>query len=205
MKTCKVCNETKDDNVFKYNICKTCVYLKETRKNTAELPNSYIKKRLMDSYRKNNPLFERSMITDIMIVEHRNLMLQKRKAAIENKRYCYGCKTIKEHSDFLSKKGSCKPCKRLQASTWKKNNPKKVANNGRVLQGKHRQNLTDAYIRGLFRKTINQNTLITITSLDIPQELVELKRKELILKRQIDDKSKTNNSSSEEESSKSSC
>ena len=114
---------------------------------------------------------------------------------------CYKCKEIKSLDQFYKKSsnktdmlsGRCKKCDNALKTAWRKKNPKKVKayEQGRWRTGnkretdmaraqKHRDNLTGVYLRELMtKKSIN------LRPEDIPEELVELHRASLKLKREL--------------------
>ena len=182
-KTCKTCNETKDISKFgkQKKSCNTCSNKISTVREVNELPNYYIIK-LLTKYKK----LDKFTITEKQINDHRSLILLKRKAKNEiGKKLCYKCLVIKNVSEFRNPKGSCTICLRLQCQKWKKDNPEKVRiqTNKRLL--KHISELTDKYISSNIRKNLNQNNGLKLSNKDIPQQFIDLKRKELLTKRKI--------------------
>ena len=114
---------------------------------------------------------------------------------------CYKCKKVKELNQFYKKSsnttdklsGRCKICDNALKTAWRRNNPEKVKayEKQRWRSGtkrasdiarsqKHRDNLTGVYLRELMtKKSIN------LRPEDIPEELVELHRASLKLKREL--------------------
>ena len=114
---------------------------------------------------------------------------------------CYKCKKTKLIDRFYKKSsnktdmlsGRCKKCDNALKTAWRKNNPKKVKayEQGRWRTGnkraadiarsqKHRDNLTGIYLRELMTKKS-----VSLRPEDIPEELVELHRTSLKLKRKL--------------------
>jgi len=190
-KTCYQCNETKPISKFgkQKNKCNTCGNKVTTAREVNELPDYYIIK-LLTKYKKLNRL----TINQKQIDDHRSLILLKRKAKNEiGKKFCYKCLVIKDISEFRNSKGSCTICLRLQCQKWKKNNLEKVRILANRSLSKHKSELTDAYISSNIRKNLNQNNGLKLSNKDIPQDFIDLKRKELTLKRKIEDGNKETN------------
>jgi hypothetical protein len=193
-KKCYSCNEIKSINKFakQSNKCNTCKNKLSNTREVNELPDYYIIKLLTRSKKK----LDKSIITREQIENHKNILLLKRESKTDsNKKFCWGCNIIKNISEFKHP-GCCITCKRLKCSNWKKNNKDKVRKSVNKRLAKNKEKLTDTYIVNNLRKTINQNNKLKILGKEIPQVLVELKRKELIIKTKIKNGKKTNKKSS---------
>ena len=115
-------------------------------------------------------------------------------------KYCTKCKNTKDISLFYKcsskkdkKSSNCKKCDNTAKNNWRKNNPKKVKayeakrwrnSNKRERDHargyKYRLELADTYIRDLIIKQSN-----SLTRKDIPNEMVELYRINLQIKRAL--------------------
>ena len=113
---------------------------------------------------------------------------------------CSQCKIEKDYSEFHKKVTSpdkyqyeCKACHLIMNREWRKNNPDKYkiiterSNNNlekrsrkRIKQAIDRKNLTDTYIRNLL--TMKNN----LSARDITDEMIEIHRINLKLKRELE-------------------
>lgn len=186
-KTCSNCKEAKPINKFRpqRTECNTCCNKKATERQVTLLPDCYIIKCII-----RHKKVSKDTVTLQQIVEHRNFILLKRQASsMDQKKLCWSCKTIKDKSEFVkSGRGRCFKCRAAAQALWKKNNPEKVRLQANRSLAKHSAELSDTYISNNLRKTLNQNKGLNISMKDIPQELIDLKRKELLIKRKIQNK-----------------
>jgi len=115
-------------------------------------------------------------------------------------KYCNTCNSTKDSSLFYKcsskkdkKASNCKKCDDIAKTNWRKNNPKKVKayekKRWRTTDKKekdlkrafnHRLNMSDSYIRELMTKKSK-----SLNSKDIPDELVQVYRENLKLKRKL--------------------
>ena len=182
-KTCKTCNEIKDVSKFgkQKKSCNTCSNKKATDYRTITLPDSYIIK-LITRHSKRL----RESVTPDEIIKHRDFILLKRKAKKEGKHLCWTCKIAYDTKEHKQKRGNCVTCKRKKHSEWKKNNRKIVREYAKKSFSKNKELLTDGYIKNNIRKTLNKTYELNISGKDIPQDFINLKRKELTLKIKIE-------------------
>lgn len=182
-KTCKTCNKTKSISKFgkQKNNCNTCSNKKNTDYRTVTLPNTYIIK-LITRYSKRL----KESITIDEIIKHREFILLKRKAKLEGKHLCWTCKIAYNTKEHTQKRGDCISCKRKKHSEWKKSNRNIVRQYANKSLHKNKELLTDVYIKNNIRKNLNNNYKLNISSKDIPQQFIDLKRKELLIKRKIE-------------------
>ena len=76
--------------------------------------------------------------------------------------------------------------KNAQSKVWKNNNRDKYNQRCNMLHRRHRENLEDEYI-----KTRLMENAIAMKRADIPQELIEIKRLTILIKRHVKDENKT--------------
>jgi len=76
--------------------------------------------------------------------------------------------------------------KNAQSKVWKNNNKDKYNQRCNMLHRRHRENLEDEYI-----KTLLMGSAIAMKRGDIPQELIEIKRLTILIKRRVKDENKT--------------
>lgn len=76
--------------------------------------------------------------------------------------------------------------KNAQSAIWKNNNRDRYNQRCNMLHKRHRVNLEDEYI-----KTLLMESAIVIKRDDIPQELIEIKRLTILIKRHVKDENKT--------------
>ena len=114
---------------------------------------------------------------------------------------CYKCKEIKSLSEFYKRKskkngycGRCKKCDNILKNDWVKRNPEKRRSyerkrtprmakkkiRDRIRNRKYRKELSDQYICYLIRVSCKG-----LISKDIPDEMIELHRLNLKIKRQL--------------------
>ena len=76
--------------------------------------------------------------------------------------------------------------KNAQTKAWRKNNKDRYNLRCNMLHKRHRENLEDEYI-----KTRLMENAIAMKRADIPQELIEIKRLTILIKRRVKDENKT--------------
>jgi hypothetical protein len=76
--------------------------------------------------------------------------------------------------------------KNAQSKIWKNNNRDRYNQRCNMLHKRHRVNLEDEYI-----KTRLMENAIAMKRADIPQELIEIKRLTILIKRRVKDENKT--------------
>jgi hypothetical protein len=178
-KTCKVCGETKDESLFdkKRLKCRKCRSKSCFSNGFINLPDWYVRKTIALSYkRKNVPI----VISPDEINKKRTELLEARKCIEENlalkennQRRCTECKKIRDLKHFYKNKQRCNRCR---------NNSERAIINKKSYKQLLPDSLVRCYIKGSFRRRKS----LKIDNKDISQEFIELKRKELILKRKIE-------------------
>ena len=165
-KICNVCNKLRSIDKFASYIsikCESCYkrdwYIKNKEKSLKKSKERYIK------------LF--SNRTDEIKKKEREYRAQWRKNNPDKQ------KAAKKKKYACVKADAIKYAKQLEATKKAKKKYKYVELEQRY-RDKSKENLTDNYV-----KRILLSTIVKLSYSDIPQELVELKRKQLILKRQI--------------------
>jgi hypothetical protein len=99
--------------------------------------------------------------------------------------YLYGttakiCRSCNVHPVKL-RNAFCKECKRKANRAKEKKYGKEKS---KRKNQKRISNLTDVYIRNLIKSTLDKS-IIDTTTLNIPKELIEIKRKQISLKRDL--------------------
>lgn len=147
------------------------------------LDDSYIIKIIRNNATYNNVV---PVITEETIQKKREELIIKRSLKESSSKICTKCKKDKDKRYFKNCKSiMCDKCKRREK--YEKYGTVKYNKNIGVLQKKkfdsHREVLSDIYIKALIRSNIK--CIRPLRNIDIPQEMIELKRKELLLKKQI--------------------
>jgi len=116
------------------------------------------------------------IITPELIKIHRKSILahRKSKSVKKTEKKCTVCKIIKPVTDFRK---SCKCKKCVNAADY--------IVHGRKNTKRRRLNLEDSYIKTVLIGTMNKYNLGMFSFKDITPELIDLKRKELLLKRKV--------------------
>jgi hypothetical protein len=177
-KTCRKCGENKNENLFrsKEYTCKKCIALQDKERHIKDvecLSNSYIRRTI--SRRSGQPDYSLDNIIKV-----RNSIIKARGLIAEEFRLCPTCNDVFE-------KNSCKnavACKKCTDKSFKLSKKQSSAIYCRKWVSKAREQLNDAFIKSFFARNFWRSK-IKISAKNIPQELIELKRKELILKRKI--------------------
>ena len=184
-KTCKTCNETKDIYSFEKNRCKckSCRMKSLSKQAVKTLPDWYIKKILKKEAAEKNIMFiyseelialkKASIIKERAIRNHDLLLMNT-----INSRKCKTCNQIKNLSYFkdgTKHKRSCYRCRNNIPTTLTR-------------LKKYKETLPDcivkANIMGIVNKYLEKD--LRIKASDIPQQFIDLKRKELLTKRKIE-------------------
>jgi hypothetical protein len=184
-KTCKTCNEEKPLDLFskeKRNSdghagqCRKClsIYVKNYYLNNKE----NIKKKSSTYYAKNKE----------KINESNNLRYQKNKTRyteIQKKWIENNPEKVKGYrkTSNINRLGKYKDIQKL----WVINNLEAVKEYRKTLKKFNSENLTDSYVRGILQKRTQ------ISGGDLPQELVEVKRVQILINREIRNKNVINN------------
>jgi hypothetical protein len=192
-KTCKSCNETKDISKFEKNRykCRWCRTNISSKREKETLPDYYIKKILKKESLKKNIIF----ICSEKIIISRRFQIIKERAIREydlllmntiNSRKCKICNQIKSlnyFKDGKKHKRSCYICRNSLPINLKR-------------KEKYREILIDCIVKGNIMGMVNRNLEknLRIKASEIPQEFIELKRKELTLKRKIKNENKQRSS-----------
>jgi DNA-directed RNA polymerase subunit M/transcription elongation factor TFIIS len=159
-KTCKTCNEAKDVSKFSGRRlkCKSCFNKEYAIKYDP-------KKRTIEQLEKKQ--------------------LNKKLKDL-NMKFCNNCKKELKLKNFDKNRGYiCKPCRNHVNNKY----PKKkelVAILNKKQRLKNRNNITNVYLKNLIAHIINKSSDIRFKGSDIPQQFIDLKRKELLTKRKIE-------------------
>ncbi len=101
------------------------------------------------------------------------------------KKFCSKCETIKSVDDFLGreKRSQCKKCRALLSRKWEAEHPEKKAEQNRLgmkrYYKKQKEQLGDHYIVSI----LTSDTILKRK--DIPNNLIEIKRLHLQLKKEL--------------------
>jgi hypothetical protein len=183
-KTCKICNETKDISKFEKNRCKckSCRMKSLSKKAVETLPDWYIKKVLKKESMQKNTIFTCSQklikLKRVQLIKERtirnyDLLLMN----TINSRKCKTCNQIKNLSYFkdgTKHKRSCYICRNNIPTTLTR-------------LKKYKKTLPDFIIKGNIMAIVNKylEKDLRIKASEIPQQFIDLKRKELLTKRKI--------------------
>lgn len=183
-KTCTVCKKTKDIVMFEKNRCKckSCRIKAMSKQAVKNLPDWYIRrvlKKAKQSFSQEDIDHKRKSI-----LNERKIRKQDALFMIDSSRQCKTCNQIKDIKQF--KDGT--KCKRM-CITCRNNTPKALLNKKR-----YKESLTDCIVKGNIMAIVNKylDKKYRVKASDIPRDFVELKRKELILKKQIEHGNKSN-------------
>lgn len=175
------------------------------------------KKDLTDGYIISLLKANKKTISPELIIEKRTQLFEKRKLIEAGVKCCTKCKEVVSTQKFnrqsykvkkneTALKPYCKKCEGKIQRTWRKKTgyntvltnryrkkyPEKVNIYARQQEAKHKQNLTDIYITTALVKSFRKKEVV-FKKAEIPQELIDLKRKELTLKRKIENGNKKTN------------
>lgn len=200
-KTCKICKDVKSINLFKKGIrstvCKKCqdqrekAYDQKRSKSEVEaLSDNYIRTIIRGTAKRKGIA---PVITPEIIKERRISILMNKKIKTntleKGLKECKVCKKITDLAKFPKHKNTCYSCKnKIEYSKYKHKKIRCLYTNDvrkRQLKKEHsnKELLSDVYIKKLLVSTLRHR--IYLTTKDISQDFVELKRKELTIKRQI--------------------
>lgn len=161
--------------------------------NSQILSDEYIKEKIRSKF------YYHKIIPDLSkenIIITRERIKQKRLIKISDKKECKNCKNILEKTYFLKTSSSlCKKCyhKRHYIKYARKPYTYETGQIAKKRYHKNKENLTEGYIKRVIISNL-KNYKLCITNSDISDNHVELKRKELTLKRKIKNENKQRSS-----------
>ncbi len=185
VKTCRVCGFEGTSDLFqnKKNLCKKCRN-NQAKKYYKTLKDYHIRNAIKKYSEYHNIEPDYSEDNMIKFRNSRQNLIELKKSKF---RKCSKCEKILEKDMFRGNLEICKKCNnRLAYLKHLENNPSYIEQQSlrsKVRIKNHRNLLTDSFIKLSIRWSMDKSIRLSLK--DIPQELIELKRKELILKRKI--------------------
>ena len=172
-KTCKVCKESKSLYYYRPRaaVCNIC----------------YNKQHLIKYAHKRRT------------VEQLKTYTRNKELALLNMKFCKHCKKALFLTEFDKNRGICKACRNAINNSYTRNKLL-VANNNKRTVFKRKELMSDTYIRHLIKGMVYKITGKQLKTEDIPQQFIELKRKQLTLKKQIEHGNKSNHEENNSES-----